>query len=128
MGPLAEALKAAQATRVDPGEFRTLDGNASLLRPLFRRDFQVWKPPNRKARYGEQCHNWRLGVRLGPGSKCVSDLDATPPGIRKTGFREVMEVLRSPRQVGYPPSVATDARLGLTEIVRQAAEALFDRC
>ena len=41
--PLTEALQAARATRVNPGEFRALGEDVSLLRPLVGRDFQVWE-------------------------------------------------------------------------------------
>ena len=61
-------------------------------------------------------------------SQMASDLDATPPGIRKVGFRELMGVPRCPGQVGYPPSVATDAQLGFSVLAYQSAEILFDRC
>ena len=43
MGPLAADLKAPKAGKVDPGEFRTPDEQARLLRPLVGRGFQVWK-------------------------------------------------------------------------------------
>ena len=39
-----------------------------------------------------------------------------------------MEVLRSPGQAGYPPSVATDALLGFSVMAYQSAEALIGRC
>ena len=123
--PLTSALKAARATLVDRGEFRTLDVNASLLRPLVGRGFQVWELPNRLAADGNQCRNRRLGARLGPHAsgihpRMVFDLDAAPPGIRKAGFRETMEALRYPGQVGYPPSFSV--------ATYQSAEVLFDRC
>ena len=53
------------------------------------------------------------------------DLGATPPGIRKAGFREVVEILRRPGQVGRPPDVATEAQLGFSAMAYQLAEALF---
>ena len=86
---------------VDTGEFRTLSEDASRFRPLVGRDFQVWELPARDARDGKTCRNCRLGARLGAAasglySQWVSDLEATPPGVRKAGCREVMEVLRSP--------------------------------
>ena len=84
--PLAAALKAARATPVGPGEIRTLDGNAALLRPLLGRGFQIWELPHRSARDGKQCPNWRFGSRRGPDasgiySQMVSTLGATHPGI-----------------------------------------------
>ena len=71
-------------------------------------------------------------MRLGPNAseaypKRVFDLDATHSGIRKAGFREVIEVLRCPGQVGYLPSVATNAQLGFSVTTYQSAELLFDR-
>ena len=57
----------------------------------------------------------------------VSDLGATPPGIRMAGFFEVMGVLRSPGQVGFPPSVATASKLGFSVTAYRSAEGLFDR-
>ena len=82
MDPPAEALKAARATRVDPGDFRALSEDASLFRPLVGRDFQVWELPAREARDGRARHDWRLGARLGAAasglySQWVSDMDAT---------------------------------------------------
>ena len=87
----------------------------------------MWESPNILARDGKQRHNWRPGARLGPFasgicSQVVSDLDAAPPGIRKAGFREVVEVLRIPGQVGSPPSFATGARLGSSVMAYQSAE------
>ena len=50
MDPLATAVKAARAKLVGPGEFRALEENAPLLRPLLGSGFQVWELPNRLAR------------------------------------------------------------------------------
>ena len=124
MGPLTPALKAARAVKVDPGEFRTLDEKANLLRPLMGRGFHLWKLQDRHARKGKASHEWRLAARLGPSASGaysirVFDLDATPPGIRRAGFREVLEFLRPPGQVGYPPNVATDAQSGFSVMAYQ---------
>ena len=61
MGPLTPASKAAKAVLVDPGEFRTLGGNAQLLRPLVVRGFRVGELKDCVA--SRRAH---LGVRLGP--------------------------------------------------------------
>ena len=124
MDPLAAAPNAAKAVKVNPGKFRALDEQARLLRPLIGRGCHVWKSPERIVRDGNACHDWRLGVRLGPNesgvySQRIFDLDATPPGIRKAGFREVIGVLRSPGQVGRPPGVATDAESGFSVMAYQ---------
>ena len=88
MEPPAMALAVAGAERVDAGEFRALDANSGLLRPVAGRDFQVWSLPGRKARDEEKRHEWRLGVRLGPNASGelpprIYDWAATHPGIRK---------------------------------------------
>ena len=59
---------------------------------------------------------------MGFGPECY------PPGVWMAGFREVMEVLRSPGQVGNPPSIATNAHLGFPVMAYQSAEVLFGRC
>ena len=56
MDPPATAPKAAQGVAVGPGEFRALDGNGRLLRPLVGRGFQVWELGNRLARDGKMRH------------------------------------------------------------------------
>ena len=132
MDPLTSALKAAGAIAVDPGEFRTPDENTRLLRPLVDRGVQVWELLNRLARERKRRHNWRWGVHLRPyasglHSQMVADSDTAPPSIRKAGFREVVEVLRCPGEVGYPPGVATDAQLGFSAMAYQPAEMLFGR-
>ena len=60
MDPLTSALEAARAVVVDPGEFRTLDENAWVLRPLVGRGFQVWGLKNRPA-FGRASGARRLG-------------------------------------------------------------------
>ena len=65
LDPLTEALEVARAKRVDPGEFRTLSEDASLLRLFVGRDFQVWELPARKTRDGKTRHNRRRRARLG---------------------------------------------------------------
>ena len=133
MGPLTTAPMAAQAATVDLGELRTLYETARLLRSRVGRGSQVWGLKNRAARDGEMPHNWGLDVRLGPNapgvfSQVASDLNATPPGIRKVGSRKVMTVLRSHGLAGSPPSIATDVHLGSSVMAYQLAEGLFDRC
>ena len=97
------------------------------------RGFQVWELKNRPSRDEKLRRDWQLGVRPGPNAsglspQMVPDSDATAPGIREAGFREVVEGLRCPGQAGYPPSVATDAQLGFSVMAYQSAEVLFDRC
>ena len=62
------------------------------------------------------CSNW------------VPDSDATPPGFRKAGFREIAAVLLSSGHEGYHPSVATGSLLGFSVMAYQSADVLLDRC
>ena len=82
-----------------PRDSRSLDEDTHLLRPLAGREYQVWELKGRTARNGKSLREWRLGMRMGPNAsgiypQLVSDPDATPPVIRKAGFREVLDVLR----------------------------------
>ena len=117
MEPLTRALALAGAVRVDAGDFRALGANAGLLRPLVGRGRQLRALTGRKARDGKECHDWQLGVKLGLTAsgelpQRTRDLPPTRPGIRKSGLRDVMDVLRRKGQAGHPPIVATDAQLG----------------
>ena len=126
------ALAVACAARVGAGDFRTLGSQSGLLRPLVWGKFQARSTPGRKARDWKKRHGWRFGVKLGPRasgevSQRTYDLDATPLGIRDAGLREATGVIRCKGQVGYPPSVATDALLGFSAMAYQSAELSFGR-
>ena len=54
-------------------------------------------------------------------------LASTPPRVRKGAVREVMEVFRAKGQVGYLPSVATDAQLSFSAMTYQSAAILSGR-
>ena len=116
--PLKTASNFASARRVDAQLFRTLGANFEMARPLVSRDFAARELPLRPAHPGD-CHYWPLGVRLGENAtekwaQRINKLPSTPPGFRKAAFREVTEVLRSKGQLGFPPSVATEAHLGFS--------------
>ena len=128
----SRAPAVAGAERVDSTEFRAADAQSCLVCPLVRRDYQGWGFPGRKERDGHRRHEWRLGVRLGSNASVawthrIYNLDALRPGIRKTGFREVMEVIRCRHLAGLLPSVAIDAQLGFSARAYQPAELLSDR-
>ena len=116
--PHAAALNSAGAPGVDLKEFRTLDVDFALARPSVNRDFLVWELPGRRARAGKECREWRLGE----WPQRIYGLSSAPPRIRKAAFREVIGAHRCKGQVGWPPSVATDARLGFSAMAYQLAE------
>ena len=62
---LTTGLNLVGAGRVDAKDFRTLDGSFDLERPLGNGHFTAWELPKIQGRAEEDCHEWRLGVRLG---------------------------------------------------------------
>ena len=50
---------------------------------------------------------------------------STPPAVRKTSVREVIESLLAMGQAGYLPGIATDAQLGFLVMAYQSADCLF---
>ena len=66
--PLAAPLEAAKVERVDPGNFRTFDEHAGLLRPPFGRGFQFWR------------FRKRMATGSAPGAQCVG-------GVLQTSLR-----------------------------------------
>ena len=74
-----------------------------------------------------------MAPRSAPGAQCVGahsgrvfDVDANPPGIRKAGYREVMEELWSPGLLGFLPSAATETHLDFSVMALRMAELLSD--
>ena len=61
----------------------------------------------------------------GPWAERATSLNSTPPGDRKAPAREKMEFLKAKGQVGYQPSITTDAQLGNSEMANQSAEILL---
>ena len=93
LAPLRTALTLAGARRVDATEFRSLNGDFELERPLVNRDCTAWELPERKACVGKEYHEWPLGVRLGAPApnewpRRIYELPPNSPGIRKAAFRE----------------------------------------
>ena len=50
---------------------------------------------------------------------------STPPTLRKVGAREMSGALPDPGQVGYPPSMNTDASMGDSCMGYQSHEVAF---
>lgn len=55
----------------------------------------------------------------------MATLESIPPGVRWAAAREVMVAHQAKGQVGYPPSIATDAQLGFSVLAYQSAAVLF---
>ena len=92
--------------------------------PLHESAYRVWKIERRRAR---SCsHDWQVALRIGdPPSgvftKNLTKKNQTPPGIRKTNFREVIAFSQAPNQIGVPATQNTDSNLGYAFYENQSA-------
>ena len=119
-------LKAINAKRApeESLEFRTWNDTSMqpvLFKPFSDKSdlFHVFELPKRRAAEGPEKHLWAYRIRLGPKasgawSNLVSDKKQPrlPPLLRKVNWRELMQILRAPNQLGLPTSVNTDSKLG----------------
>ena len=65
MGPLSTAVILAGTVRVNLTEFRSLDANCGLVRPLVNRDSQVWELLGRKSASEERVPRMKIGRQAG---------------------------------------------------------------
>ena len=94
--------------------------------PLKGSGYRVWKVPKR-ATCTARTHNWKVGVCVGnPPSGALTNwithVEQTPPGVRKTNFREAIAILQAPNQIGQPRTQSTDTNLGFAFYTYQSAE------
>ena len=111
------ALKAPGAISANPREFPMTGAKGQLEFPSGPADFQAWELSGRIIEVDGK-RVWRIGVRLGhPASGAVQ---STPPALRNTAVREMMNFPLAPGPVGLPPIVNADASKGRrgTEPVR----------
>ena len=101
----------------------------------FLNHLHVFELPKRRAVEGSEKHLWPYGIRLGPKasgawSNLVSDKKQPrlPPRLRKVNWRELMQILRAPNQLGLPTSVNTDGKLGWSLSAYMSPEILFNHC
>ena len=122
--PVLRALHETQAQEVPPESFCMCNAELGMETPLLGTDYRVWALPTRKA--CSRSHSWTLGVRVGnPPSGyltySVEKMEQTPPGMRKTNFREVIAFLQASHQIGAPATQCTDAHLGFAIYAYQSA-------
>ena len=119
-------LTSIGAKRV-PGEsleFCTWNDNSSqpeISRPFSDQNdlFHVFELPPRRVANGPDLHQWSLGIRLGERASgawpnLISDRKQPrpPPVLRKINWRELVQILRAPNQLGLTTSTNTDSKLG----------------
>ena len=67
LDPMSEALAAAGATPAGPHELRFMKGEGNMERFLEGETYKIRElRPRAFQKYGD--HDWRIGVRLGPGA------------------------------------------------------------
>ena len=113
--PVLRALHEIQAQEVPPESFCMCNDKLQLETPLRGSSYRVWALPARNT--CSRTHSWTIGVRVGnppSGSLTysVEKMEQTPPGMRKTNFREVIALLQASHQIGAPATQCTDANLG----------------
>ena len=113
---LPQASHAAGAAPSVQYVLRTLGSRFQIECPVVGRATQVWNLPARSIQVPAQ-HDWRLGARVGKDNALsraqrVTSLSSTPPAAWKASAGKVTEFLHARGQVGYPPSITTDAQFG----------------
>ena len=113
--PVLRALHEIQAQEVPPESFCMCNEKLQLETPLLGSNYRVWALPGRNS--CSRTHSWTIGVRVGnPPSGYrtheVEKVEQTPPGMRKTNFREAIALLQASHQIGAPATQCTDANLG----------------
>ena len=84
--------------------------------PLVGMNFAVWAFKEREE--SNLPHGWAVGVRLGPTADGVrtQSLKTPPPALRRSPPRGILSLLAVLGQIGYIPSMNTDASLGYSVV------------
>ena len=140
--PAMSIVSALEFKRVRADTLSFLTWNEQLQQPApfcpFANDaelFHVFELPKRRVAPGKDLHGWSLGIRLGEKASGAWANQVTdkvqplpPPVLRKINWRELMEILRAPKQLGLPASTNTDSKLGWAVYSYMAPEVLLDLC
>ena len=65
---------------------------------------------------------------IGDGANKLESVKCAPPGVCETSVRELLTCLSVPGQVGFPPTMYTDAFLRLSRMGHQSTEVAFGSC
>ena len=97
--------------------------------------FRAYALPLRRAAPGRDLHKWSLGIRLGEkasgawANQVIDKIQPLPPPVlRKIDWRELVQILRAPNQLGLPSSSNTDSKLGWAVYSYMAPEVLLNVC
>ena len=140
--PAVRALTEINASRVRADTLSFLTWNESMQQPSVffpfsdENDlFHVYQLPKRRVAPGRDLHNWSFGIRLGEkasGAWANQVIDKKqplpPPVLRRVDWRELLDILKAPRQLGLPASSNTDGALGWAVYSYMAPEVLLNIC
>ena len=96
------------------------DTECSLVDP----HYEVWELPDQ--RIPAHFNLFLTGIRLGPktseeATNYATSAKRTPPAMREPSIRELMLSFEVQGQVGYPPTMSTDADLGYSPAGNRSA-------
>ena len=140
--PAVSVLNAVGAQRVCADTLEFVTWNEEAQRPQFFFPFSeasdlfhVYALPPRRVAPGENLHEWSFGLRLGlkaSGAWSNQIIDKQqpkpPPVLRKIDWRELVQILKAPHQLGLPASSNTDSKLGWAVYTYMAPEVLLNIC
>ena len=140
--PAVSVLNAVGAQRVSADTMEFVTWNEAAQRPQIFFPFSeasdlfhVYALPPRRAAPGNKLHQWSFGLRLGlkaSGAWSNQIIDTQqpnpPPVLRKIDWRELVQILKAPNQLGLPASSNSDSKLGWAVYSYMSPEVLLDIC
>ena len=140
--PAVSVLNAVGARRVSADSLQFVTWNEEAQQPEIFFPFSdasdlfhAYELPPRRVAPGQDLHHWSFGLRLGEkasGAWANQVIDKKqpipPPVLRKIDWRELVQILRAPQQLGLPASSNTDAKLGWAVYSYMAPEVLLNIC
>ena len=140
--PAVSVLEAVGAQRVSADTLEFVTWSERVQQPQIFCPFSVasdlfhaYALPTRRVAPGRDLHQWSLGIRLGEkasgawANQVIDKLQPLPPPVlRKIDWRELVQILRAPTQLGLPSSSNTDSKLGWAVYSYMAPEILLNVC
>ena len=140
--PAVSVLNAVGARRVSADALQFVTWNEEAQQPQIFFPFSdasdlfhAYELPTRRVAPGKNLHHWSFGIRIGAkasGAWANQVIDKEqpnpPPVLRKIDWRELVQILRAPKQLGLPASSNTDSKLGWAVYSYMAPEVLLNVC
>ena len=91
----------------------------------------MYRPPPSRVAQGKDLRDWSLGIRLGARASgawadtvMVKTQPLPPPVLCTIGWREMVQILKAPHQLGLTPSTNTASKSGWAVYSYMAPEIL----